>query len=113
MDVLARGVDLSQKRHQVIASNIANVETPGYRARDIDFAKAMKEAVAASESGEPIGSATPVIDDVQAPVQTNGNTVDIDLQMSKLSENSDTYKVYARFLGHEFQELKMAIDKTQ
>ena len=47
---LARTLTLHQRRHEVLTSNLANVETPGYRARELDFQDALREAFARLEA---------------------------------------------------------------
>src|SRR5882672_3478858 len=86
---LAEALTLHQRRHEVLASNLANVETPGYRAQELDFAAALKDAFQASDpaSGERSfgGPQAAVVPDASAPPRADGNTVDVDLQMAKLS----------------------------
>ncbi len=51
-----------------------------------------------------------VVEDTTTPPKPDGNTVDLDSQMAKLSENSHSSLVLSRFVSHEFEELKLAID---
>ena len=53
-----------------------------------------------------------MIEDVKASAGVDGTSVDVDLQMAKLSENADSYRMLGRMLKHEFEDLKMAIEKT-
>ncbi|SRR5581483_11109335 len=111
MEGLSRALTLRQRQHEVLASNLANIETPGYRARDLDFRAALKEAFAATEDKE--GAAAPparVVEDTQAPARADGNTVDVDLQMVKLSANAGAYTTLARLLKDEFNDLRVAIE---
>jgi len=124
IDGLARTLTLHQQRHAVLASNLANVETPGYRARELDFQDALKEAF---ESGE--GRARPeghgsielasaervpqVVEDKTAPRRADGNTVDLDVQMAKLNANGTSYLALARILGRRVALLRQAIDGTR
>ena len=116
---LAETLTLTQRRHEVLASNLANVETPGFRARDLDFGSALREAFAVrrqSELGE-LGEGEPpeephvsVVEDRTAPARADGNTVDLDLQMAKLTANGTRYLALARLLGMRIGLVRQAID---
>lgn len=112
IDALSNALAVYQRRHQVISSNIANVETPGYRAKDVDFQRALKDAFDGGNQALADGPREPVaiIDDMSAPQRTDGNTVDIDLQMAKLSANTGRYDVLAKVLAKQFGLLRQAID---
>ena len=113
---LAETLTLTQRRHEVLASNLANVETPGFRARDLDFGSALREAFAVrrqSELGEldtPDEPHVSVVEDRSAPARADGNTVDLDLQMAKLTANGTRYLALARLLGMRIGLMRQAID---
>lgn len=110
---LARALSLRQRQHEVLAANLANVETPGYRARDLDFRAALKAAFASMDSKEETPLAARIVEDTAAPPRADGNTVDMDLQMVKLSANASAYTTLARLLRGEFEHLREAIDGTR
>ena len=105
---------LRSERQRLIASNIANADTPGYVARDMNFAQALKEATAAS--GAPALAATqnghiPLATGARAeanllyaaPSQTNldSNTVDLDRERASFADNAVKYEASLRFInGH-------------
>ena len=109
---LAGALTIHQKRHQVLTSNLANVETPGFRAQDLDFASALKEAFQAKPAElEGLGDATPrQVEDTTAPARADGNTVDLDLQMAKLGMNGGRYTSLARILALRIGLLRQAIE---
>lgn len=108
IDGLAGTMTLLQRRHEVLVSNVANLETPGYRAREVDFGTALKEAFAGrpAESG-PSAPQTQI--DPDAPARADGNTVDLDLQMAKLGQNGGRYVSLARVLGMRIALMRLAI----
>src|ERR1044072_3690536 len=87
---LGAALDLYQARHQVLAENIANSETPGYRARDIQFADELASALTAPQNG-PEAPATPAGGqgpmhvepslDRDATLKPDGNSVALDVQV--------------------------------
>jgi flagellar basal-body rod protein FlgB len=112
---LAEAMTLHQQRHEVLASNLANVETPGYRARELDFEIALKEAFL-PDPERPAAGALPtakVVEDLGAPARADGNTVDLDLQMIKLSTNGGRYTALAKLLGHRIMLLRSAIEGSR
>ena len=113
---LAETLTLTQRRHEVLASNLANVETPGFRARDLDFGSALREAFAVHRQGE-LGAAddadephASVVEDRSAPARADGNTVDLDLQMAKLTANGTRYLALARLLAMRIGLVRQAIN---
>jgi len=109
---LTQALTLHQKRHEVLASNLANVETPGFRAQDLDFATALKDAFQEKPTEfEGLGESTPrSVEDTSAPARADGNTVDLDLQMAKLGMNGGRYVSLARILALRIGLLRQAIE---
>ena len=112
---LADSLTLHQRRQEVVASNLANVETPGYRARDLDFKAALEDAFEGRAPEDPMGAErTPeIVEDRGAPPRADGNTVDLDLQMAKLSANGGRYVALARILGQRIALLRQAIEGSR
>lgn len=116
---LGAALDLYQARHKVLAENIANSETPGYRARDLDFddelAAALAPADPAGAPGEPKGAVRtvphvePTIDR-DAAVKPDGNSVALDTQVGRLAENAFKIQALTQILSSKYQGLKRVID---
>jgi len=113
-------LNLSSLRHKLVASNVANVSTPGYESKDINFDK---EFAKATESGS--GLAGRVTHERHLPLgQHKGraprvhstrvegkelNSVDIDHEMANLAQNELAYTVAARLIKGKFEGLRNAI----
>src|SRR5262249_13790381 len=110
---LAEALTLNERRHTVIASNLANVETPGYRAQELDFAAALREAFGTIRPEDTARPGVQVVEDTSAPPRADGNTVDLDLQMAKLGANGTTYLALARILGLRLALMRQAIDGSR
>jgi flagellar basal-body rod protein FlgB len=115
---LGRALDLYQARHTVLAENIANSETPGYRARELDFGNALAEALAPPEPNAPGDSSSvapanrriePTLDR-EAAVKPDGNSVALDEQVGRLSENAFKIQALTQILSARYQSLKRVID---
>ena len=110
LDFHGQALQLRAERQRVIAGNIANAETPGYQARDFDFASALRAASGESRTGEGIarnvmnsgapGSVQPTLR-YAVPSQTNldSNTVDMDRERAAFADNSVKYEATLRFIN--------------
>jgi flagellar basal-body rod protein FlgB len=118
----SRALALSAYRQQILASNIANADTPNYKARDIDFAAAMRNALSAKSLGMTKtsaghldaaggGSLAGVKPLYRASVQpsVDGNTVDADVEQAKFAENSLQYLATLQFMNGDIHDLSLAI----
>ena len=137
---LERSLDVRLLRHNLLAGNLANVDTPGFRPKDLDFTAAMLsvenrsqdsaalEAVTTTpghmQIGVPIGSASaqdgqlspkdlPVVDLPSSNASLDGNTVDLDRTMVAMAENALQYGASARAASRKLAILKyVASDGT-
>ena len=101
-------------RQQVLASNIANANTPGYQRSDVDFQSALAQAFS---SGTPSTSRLEQITFSPQTVatgamQVDGNTVDINTENADLSENTLDYQALESVMGTRMSILKTAIGST-
>ncbi len=122
LDFHSQALVLRAERQRVIAGNIANADTPGYKARDFDFASALREATAARDTGDASSSAgllsspiaagiardvmqgggqTPTALRYVQPVQANldSNTVDMDRERGAFMDNALKYDATLRFIN--------------
>jgi flagellar basal-body rod protein FlgB len=77
-------------RHEALAANIANADTPGYQARDIDFHSTLQDALSAGPTASAAGDFA--VRAEPATMRADGNGVDIDVETSKLAENTLEYE---------------------
>jgi flagellar basal-body rod protein FlgB len=92
-------------RQQVIASNIANADTPGYRAVDFDFAAALERALRAQGQAR----LPRLVETPAAQPAADGNTVDLDTERAKFADNALRYEVALRALNGQIRTLLDAI----
>ena len=113
----SRGLDVRGQRQAALAANIANADTPGYRAVDVSFSELLARAgaslpLAATDSRHLSGAAPAGRDRVVltgGPQRRDGNDVDVDREMGSLAKNQIEYQFLARALGGRFRKLKEAI----
>ena len=113
LEGVARALTVHARRHAVLAENVANLETPGFRARDTDFRMALKEAFATAEAGEPAPHTEALHEDTTVPPRADGNTVDLDIQMAELSDNVQRYGTLSRVLAKRIALIRTAIEGSR
>lgn len=121
---LQQALDLRAYRQQLLAANIANADTPGYKATDLDFSKALQAAVSGQPSQlplttdqpgqqQPAGSAQPgagfVAYQQGNTERLDGNTVDMNREQMAFSKNSIGYEADLSFLTQRIKTLGSAI----
>lgn len=96
-------------RHQVIAQNVANVNTPGYHRREVSFEVAL-DHVGGKQAAAAIMKATPqVVEDAGGRMRADGNNVDIDVEMGQLTKNTLLYNACAQLLANRLAAMRSAI----
>jgi len=104
--LLERYLDVSAMRQTLVATNLANVDTPGYHTRDIDF----RSELALAASGVDTGFTTPFVLPVQGLTsRADGNNVSVDRESLLLAEVQLKYKAATAILRSNYSGLQMAI----
>ncbi len=129
VDMLKKGLDVTWLRNEVIANNIANVDTPGFKASEVEFEDYMKEALKADDGSKlelrktnsrhlDGSSGTKDILDVEPKVvqkestsmRYDENNVDIETEMVALAKNQIEYYALVNKINSEFTKLNTAIN---
>jgi flagellar basal-body rod protein FlgB len=100
-------LSLASQRQTVIATNIANIDTPGYRTQDIDFQHALAQAGDQSRDSELVPIAHKVPNLLERP---DGNNVDMDRESLLMSQTQLQYQIGTQLLKSRFHELLLAIN---
>ena len=122
MSLIEHTLNLRGFRHKVLSSNIANIETPGYRAREVRFEDELKK-LGGNAAGKGLvsthpghigmntsSSVNPEVTFVSAEAEAlDGNSVSVDAEMVKLSENTMMYSISAKLMKAKFRTLMTAI----
>jgi flagellar basal-body rod protein FlgB len=114
IDVLSKSLDMYLTRQAVIADNIANAETPGYKARRVEFESQLQAAVEAQENPSfpprDIGSiSAKVYQDPESERGQDLNTVDMDREMAEMTKNELRYNAATSAISRKFSLLKYSI----
>lgn len=124
VDSLQQGIGASWKRNSVILDNIANVDTPNFKASDVQFETLFKDALENEQSGfvhkktrkshMDIGTGDPsevngIVVKRNTQERMDGNNVDIDREMSDFAKNVIYYNALLRKINGQFSQLRTAI----
>ncbi|MDR0951705.1 MAG: flagellar basal body rod protein FlgB [Oscillospiraceae bacterium] len=125
VDLLGKGLSAAWMRNTAIRSNIANVETPGYKAQDVEFETLFENALSSTSSlsakktnpkhqefDTDVSSVSAVLidrDDGTA-MRLDGNNVDIDSENVKLAQNTIQYNTILAKLNSELARIRMAVN---
>jgi flagellar basal-body rod protein FlgB len=120
VDLLKRSLDAYSLRQRVIAENIANAETPGFKARQVEFETLLREAGEVSmrmrnsgpahQSKSEAQSVQALVHDKSDRAMDNGiNNVSIDMEMAALAETNLNHKLSTRALTLRYQLLRNSV----
>ncbi|ACL70441.1 flagellar basal body rod protein FlgB [Halothermothrix orenii] len=124
LDFLKLGLDGASKRHRALADNIANVDTPNYKRKDVDFVSTLKSIASqnaklkleTTDDGHISGTGS-VLKPFKEYRITNtsyrndGNNVDIEVEMAELAKNNLYYNTLVQQISQKFKILNETIDK--
>lgn len=108
----AQALKLRAQRAELLAGNIANADTPGYKAVDMDFAKALAAATSQAARGNAAASrdAAPKVEERPAvKASLDGNTVDLDTERVNFADNALRYEATLRFINGKLKTYLSAI----
>ena len=125
LDFQSQALVLRAERQRLIASNIANADTPGYQAREMDFANALRQAVGAVVPGAvaPLATTNPMHEAAEASLRddpgllyarhsqdaVDRNTVDMDRERASFADNTIKYEATLRFINGSVRSMLEAM----
>lgn len=116
--ILEKAIEGAASRHSAILNNIANVNTPGYKRVDVDFKTSLSNAIKRTSHAKKdtvmraIDSVQPEpVKDHSMTLRIDGNNVDVDREMTALSENTLEHNAYVTLLNHRFRIIKSVISE--
>lgn len=106
INLIEKALDVRAANHRVIAGNIAHVETPQYKEKEIDFRQALESRMSGMQNI-----------DIQEKTETDGmnsidgNTVNLEVQMVKMNENSMMYSALVQALNKKFSLMRYLVNE--
>jgi flagellar basal-body rod protein FlgB len=128
LQALAAGMKLREMRQELISSNVANADTPGYKAKRMEFEQALARALDVDgqmgmkvEDGKhfDVGNGgfenlqPEVIEDPNGVVSENGNTVDREKEMARMAENKVMYDALVQLMNKKLGMMKYIISNER
>ncbi|MBN4054136.1 flagellar basal body rod protein FlgB [Nitrospira defluvii] len=126
---LEQALNIRSTRHQVITANIANQDTPGYKAKTLDFKSALRSAkqdnqsirllktnsrhIAPTQAGHTTFSEQITLSQTGRSKRLDGNTVNSEKEMTRLAENTFMYQATAQLIAGKFRGLKNVIQNER
>lgn len=122
LEIITRALDGSARRGELIANNLANISTPGYKRQDIDFKSALKKEMGSVSSISlkttrsnhlPFSKQYVSIQNSQnnRNYRNDENSVDVDVEMAELAKNSIYYNVMSNRAAGHFSSLNQVIQQ--
>jgi flagellar basal-body rod protein FlgB len=129
LDLMGQTLSLRLKRHANIAANLANMDTPNYKVKDLAFEQVLQDALPVSEGRLAMRATDPrhlpvrnvqqayaragknVVEGVYGQDEKGQDVLDIDQEMTKLVKNHLLYNATIQILAKEFEKLKYAISE--
>jgi len=108
--LLKKLMDGCMVRHAVLANNLANVNTPGFKRQDIDFKKTLTDAIKAGDIEKLASSQPQVKVDRDAKVNDSGNSVSMQTEVGLMADNSLLYALSAGIISDKFARLHKVIN---
>lgn len=113
MYILQKTMDYSWLKMQLINTNIANVSTPGYKAKRLEFEDEFRRALVKGDPEQKVRHVMSrpfkVTNDTSESVRMDGNNVQIDVEHVEMARNQYLYESLVRQMNSEFNKLKTAI----
>ena len=109
INYLEAGLRAASVRRSVLANNLANSTTPGYRRHDVQFEQQLAEAIKSGGSGDLDKLQPRIIQPMSTPVSPNGNDVNLHTEIGELIKNDGTYKTYLRILAKTYRQMEIAM----
>lgn len=124
LKALTTALNFREMRQELISSNIANANTPGYKAKKLDFEEALARALdvdgqmkmnASDDRHFNVGNGgfnnlePEIYDDPNGVVSENGNTVDVEAEMARMAENKLMYDALVQLINKKMGIMKYAI----
>jgi flagellar basal-body rod protein FlgB len=128
LKALTTALNFREMRQELISSNVANANTPGFKAKKMDFEAALARALDVDGQMQMNGSdgrhhnvgnggfnnlEPEIYDDPNGVVSENGNTVDVEAEMAKMAENKLMYDALVQLINKKMGMMKYAINSEK
>ncbi|MFC6154130.1 flagellar basal body rod protein FlgB [Nocardioides yefusunii] len=107
--VLYTALDGVSLRQQVVADNIANVDTPGFRSTTVSFESSLRNAIANGDFADGVAEVPVTTTPTNSPVGTNGNNVDLRKETLSAMQSQYTYQLLTRAVSDRYSLISASV----
>lgn len=108
--IQAQAMDIQRRRMELIAANLANADTPNFKARDLDFREALAQAAKSAPSAAVATNASATLQyRVAMQPSADGNTVDVQTEQAQFAESALRYQASLGFLDSRIRSMMTAL----
>jgi flagellar basal-body rod protein FlgB len=113
INLIEKALNIRASYHKVISGNIANVATPGYKEKDMDFRKEISRAIHSDTNSSVVGSGVEVKENPENDglSSIDGNTVSVENQIMKLTENQLMFHSLVQVAAKRFAMMRFLISE--
>jgi flagellar basal-body rod protein FlgB len=104
--VVKKVLDYSATRQRVIANNIANVETPGFKAKDVSFEKEFMNALKNNDVERALEIQPSVYETDNISLRNDGNNVDLEKEIVSLEKNRSTFDIFGEIIKRNYRNIR-------
>ena len=108
MDLLGSALGASEKSHRVVSQNIANVNTPGYQTKRLEFEQLLRQ-LQSTDGGDQPDEALPVKNLAGLVERLDGNNVNLEKEVAELKENALAFQAFSHLLASRVSTMRRAI----
>jgi flagellar basal-body rod protein FlgB len=108
-DAIEAGLRAESLRQKTIANNVANLETPGYRRKDVKFTELLAKAMDSDGTIDLTDIEPEIYQPETTAVGSNGNDVSLELEVGEMVKNTLRHKALIKILQKKYQQIDMAI----
>jgi len=108
--LLEAGIKAEERRQRAIASNVANLETPGYRRLDVRFEELLTKAMKSGQGVDLDELEPEVFQPETTPLKSNGNDVNLEMEIGAMLKNSFRQTAFVRLLRKKFAQVEEAVN---
>ena len=110
LDVIEAGIRVENLRQKTIANNVANLETPGYRRKDVKFTEFLAKAMDSDGAIDLKNIEPEIFQPETTAVASNGNDVSLELEVGEMVKNTLRHKALIRVLQKKYDQIDMAMN---
>lgn len=116
-NIMNKALESSWKKQELITNNIANIDTPGYKRKDINFEKVLRHEVAKTGNMHHVNInqlyGEIVVTNPNFQNRLDGNSIDVDWEMAELAKNKIKYDAIVTQTARYLQRLKSVVNNTR